>query len=125
MKIVLIVTLYLVSHVALCQDDDTIQYHHGLPETVEDTAQEIPQSDFNPKDSRVEISVEQLPQDVVKTLDKGPQYKGWQDGIILFDKKTELYWLQLKNDNSVRSYGFDKKGNSVSVQEKDFQDNPK
>ena len=106
----------------LAQDDDTIQYIHGLPETGEDTSQQVPQQDMAPADSMVEIGVEQLPRDLFKTLNKEPQFAGWQNDVLQLDKNTGLYWLHMRRGNVVRSYGFNQHGKPVSMTEKTIQE---
>jgi hypothetical protein len=106
----------LLCNVAFSQDDDTIQYIHGLPESVEDTSQQIPQ-DFPPRDQFVEISIEQIPQELYETLTEQPLYKGWQNQVMLLDKNTGLYWLRMKTKDVVRLYGFNANGKSVSFNE--------
>jgi hypothetical protein len=119
MKICMLSFLFVlsVSLTVFSQDDDTIQYIHGLPETGEDTAQQIITQDFAPADSVVEVSVEQIPQALFKTLSEGPQYAGWQNHIIQLDKNTELYWLHIRSGRNVRSYGFSPNGKPVSYRE--------
>ena len=102
----------------ISQDDDTIQYIHGLPETGEDTAQQVPQEDLAPADSMVQIGVDQVPRELLKTLTKEPQFSGWQNDVLLLDKNTGLYWLHMKRGNVRRSYGFNNNGKPVSMNEK-------
>ena len=106
----------------ICQDDDSIQYIHGLPETVEDTAQAVDQEDFLPADSLVEISPEQLPRELFRTLNEEPQFEGWENGNIQRDKNTKLFWLHLRSDSVSRSYGFAPNGKVVSVEEKSLKE---
>jgi hypothetical protein len=118
----LFVACILLCNVAFCQDDDTIQYIHGLPESVEDTSQQIPQ-DFLPRDQYLNISIEQIPQELYGTLTEQPLYKGWQNQVILLDKNTGLYWLRMRTKDVVRFYGFNANGKIVSYKETTLKQN--
>jgi hypothetical protein len=112
--------MLLLSLTMYGQDDDTVQYIHGLPETGEDTSQRIPQEDLAPAHSLVNISVQQIPKDLFKKLNDEPQFEGWQAGIIQLDKNTGLFWIHIKADSVTRSYGFNAEGKPVTVREKDI-----
>jgi hypothetical protein len=120
MKYAICTFILLISLTVHGQNDDTVQYIHGLPETGEDTSQQIPQEDIAPAHSLVDISVEQLPNELFKKLNDEPQFKGWQAGIIQFDRNTRLYWVRIKEDSVIRSYGFNGQGKPVSVREKNI-----
>ena len=104
------------------QDDDTIQFHHGLPEEQEDTVSKIQQQDFKPTDNFVEISAEQVPQELYKTLNREKLFKGWEHQVLQLDKNTGTYWLQIKDNARVRSYGLTAEGKIISVREKEDRD---
>lgn len=107
-----------ISVTAFGQDDDTINYVHGLPETEDIRASDFPEHDFGPKDSVVTLSVDQLPRELTETLEEQPQYKGWRKETIVLDKNTGLYWLHIKDTTTVRSYGFNANGKPVAVRER-------
>jgi hypothetical protein len=106
----------------LGQDDDTLQYIYGLPETGEDTSQQIPQHDLAPADTMVQIGVEQVPRELLRTLSKEPQFAGWQNDVLQLNKNTGLYWLHMRRGNVMRSYGFNRHGKPVSMNEKTIQE---
>lgn len=109
----------LTAFAAYAQDDDTVQYIHGLPQTGEDTVQqEIPQDDVAPTDSIVQLSPEQLPRELAKALGENPLYKGWEKSTIQLDRNTGLYWLHIRDQRTTRSYGFDDEGHPVTIREK-------
>ena len=100
------------------QDDDTVQYIHGLPQTGEDTVtQSWPKDDVAPADSIVQLSADQLPRDLVKSLDGNPLYKGWKNQTLQIDKNTGMYWIHFREQRRVRSYAFDESGHVVSLKE--------
>lgn len=98
--------------------DDSLRYIRGLPQHGDDTVQQVPEPDYQPRDNFVEIANEQLPPAVYKTLEEGPQYHGWQDAPLMLDKNTGLYWIHFTDDSTTRSYGFNKNGDPVSVRER-------
>jgi len=120
MKYAICTFMLFISLTVRGQDDDTVQYIHGLPETGEDTSQQIPQEDISPAPSLVDVSVEQLPKEMFKKLNDEPQFKGWQAGLIQYDKNTRLFWVHIKEDSVMRSYGFSGEGKPLSVREKDI-----
>jgi hypothetical protein len=111
----------LLALAAGAQDDDTIRFIHGLPETGEDTSQQIPQEDLGAKDSIVQISHEQIPHALLRTLSREPQYKGWETDGLELDNNTKVYWIHITDKNTIRSYGFRDNGQLVSVREKNNQ----
>jgi hypothetical protein len=120
MKYVICTFMLLISLMVHGQDDDTVQYTHGLPETGEDTAQQLPPEDVAPAHSLKDIPAEQLPNELFKKLNEEPQFRGWQAGIIQFDRNTNLFWVHIKEDSVMRSYGFNGEGKPVSVREKNI-----
>ena len=123
MKPYIVLTLILVVVTAArAQDDDTLQFVHGLPLTGEDTVQATPQQDLAPTDSIVNLSAEQIPTPLYKELDDGPQYRGWRKGLLQLDRNTGLYWIHIDDGKVRRSYGFSKDGKPVSVNEKNISE---
>jgi hypothetical protein len=120
MKYAICTFMLLISLMVHGQDDDTVQYIHGLPETGEDTAQQLPPEDVAPARALKEIPAEQLPSELFKKLNEEPQFRGWQAGIIQFDRNTNLFWVHIKEDSVMRSYGFNGEGKPVSVREKNI-----
>jgi hypothetical protein len=122
MKITIVVLVFFTclsgSTAVYSQDDDTIQYIHGLPETGEDTLQAPPRDDFQPTDSFVEIAVEQLPQALVKTLNDDAVYAGWENSIVQLDKNTGNYWIQIQKGDVIRYFCFNQQGKIVSMDER-------
>jgi hypothetical protein len=112
------IILFLGAASARGQDDDTIKYVHGLPVTGEDTLQQVPPDDVAPVDSIVQLSAEQIPRELFRELNENPLYKGWQNHTLQIDKNTGLYWLHIRDRETVRSYGFNRDGKPVSVREK-------
>jgi hypothetical protein len=119
MKVLVTALILVIIPIIVCaQDDDTIQYIHGLPVTGEDTLQQIPQEDLAPADSVAQISPEQLPRELLRTLNGDSIYRGWQKHSIQLDKNTGLYWVHIRESTRVRSYGFNANGKQVSIRER-------
>lgn len=102
------------------QDDDTIQYIQGLPESGNDESEQIPPADpqFN-KMSRV--SPERVPAPLQKAFNENPKFSNWRDGDVYYDKNTRLYRLVFNREEALITYSFDSEGNLVSLNEKDNQ----
>lgn len=104
-------------HIANAQTD-SIVYVHGLPITGQDT---LPsggaETDITNKNI-VTLSPEQLPTEIVKSLNEDELYKKWETARIVLDKNTDIYWIHFSTGNTIRSYGFNKAGNVVSIDEK-------
>lgn len=120
MRLTTTIAVLFLTILSVCgQDDDTVQYIHGLPQTGEDTVtQTITKDDVAPTDSIVQLSVEQLPRELVKALNDNSLYKGWEKHTLQIDKNTGLYWLHIRDRRRVRSYAFDGEGHVVSVNER-------
>jgi hypothetical protein len=101
------------------QDDDTIAFKHGLPETGEDTATVV---GLRPDGELVQISAEQVPQALYKHLNSEPQFKNWANHVLLLDKKTERYWLRMKRNDTLHTYVFAPDGTTVSVDVQNISD---
>ncbi|HYF69584.1 MAG TPA: hypothetical protein VD884_15670 [Ohtaekwangia sp.] len=119
MKLQCLLTVYfLFSSLMICAQDDSLHYIHGLPHMDEDSSMQSGAPDVAPFDKHVSVSVEQLPPAIVKTLNSGDQYNGWENASMSLDKNTKLYWLHFTTDSLRRSYGFHKDGSPVRVEEK-------
>jgi hypothetical protein len=118
----LAVLCFVSSQAAFSQDDDTIQFIHGLPETGEDTSQQLPQQDAPPADREVEVTLQQLPSALRETLAERPEYKGWQKATITLQKNTGYYIISIADSVRVRQFLLDKDGNQLSMNEKTRSD---
>ena len=105
---------------ACAQDDDTIEFVHGLPVTGEDTAQQIPQDEVPPADSLLQLAPRQVPRKLREAFEENTLFTGWRKHQILLDKHTGVYWLHLREGNTLRRYGFTEDGNPVSIMENDI-----
>jgi hypothetical protein len=116
-----LITLLLIgfSSALYGQDDDTVQFIQGLPVMDEDTVQHVPQPDVAPYQNKQSIKPQQLPHGVRNALNKNDLFANWQKEEILFDKNTGLYWIHFNKDNKVSSYGFNSRGDIVSLKEAD------
>jgi hypothetical protein len=102
---------------SFAQDDDTIAFKHGLPETGEDTAAA---PGLEPDASFIQISPEQVPQPLYNYLNSEPQFNKWTENVLLFDRKTNRYWLRMTNGKSLRTFIFTPDGKTVSIDERDI-----
>lgn len=98
---------------------DTITYIRGLPQSGEVTDKKD-SIDHPPFNKRTNITPEQLPAAIVSVLGKDKLYSGWENGEIQFDKNTKFYHVRIKDKNTVRIYVFSKKGDVVSLDEKNI-----
>jgi hypothetical protein len=108
----------LLSAAELCSaQTDTITYIRGLPESGE-VIDERDSVDHPPINKRTNISPEQLPSAVVKLLDHEKLYSGWRTGVLEYDQNTGFYHVAIRESKVIRKYMFDKKGNVVSLDER-------
>ena len=112
------VSLMFCAELASAQTD-TITYVRGLPQSdeISETKDSI---DHPPFDKRTNISAEQLPSSIVKTLDEGKLYSGWRHGGIEFDKNTGFYRILIKEEKVIRKYVFNKDGTVISLDERNI-----
>lgn len=108
---------FFIMHFATAQSD-SIEYINGLPITNQDTLPAGGADIDITNEKFVTLSPEQLPSEIVKTLNEDTLYKEWQNARIVLDKNTHLYWLHFSAGNTIRSYGFSKEGSVVSIDEK-------
>jgi hypothetical protein len=118
-KLLITCALIVFATALYAQDDDTIQFIQGLPVMDEDTVQHIPQPDVAPYFNKKSIRPQQLPRRVRNALNTNDLFVNWQNEKITVDNNTGLYWIVFSNENKVRSYGFNSRGDIVSFSETD------
>lgn len=119
MKTLLMLSLcFFATNWLFAQGDDSIQFIHGLPVTGEDTAQPVPQTDYAPEDNMVRVHPDSIPSPIAEAWDEFAPLKNWRNETIVFDRNTELYWIRIKQDSTLRSYGYTREGHPVSIKEK-------
>jgi hypothetical protein len=112
------VSLLFCAEPAFAQTD-TITYIRGLPQSGE-TSDKKDSIDHPPFNKRTNISVEQLPTSIVKTLESDKLYSGWQHGGIEFDKNTGFYHILIEEKKVIRKYVFNKDGTVISLDERNI-----
>jgi hypothetical protein len=63
-------------------------------------------------DERVSISRDELPDDLLQTLESD-QYKGWENATIYRHKTSDDYMLVIQDNGEVRTFYFDKEGKAI------------
>lgn len=76
--------------------------------------QELPKDLGPPKDS-VRVMRAALPGRLRRRLQRGEQYRGWEDAEIYLNRNTGLYMVYLRDSAITRVYGFDSGGKPVTV----------
>lgn len=116
--ILIAVWLMLIANVCYAQRD-TLVYIQGLPQTGEDTlAQQTRPADLSSLANYRQIRKAELPEAIQKTLRAEDKlYKGWKRGSLLLDENTGLYWIQISENNIIRSYAFSAAGEAVNIDE--------
>ncbi len=117
---ILVLATFIVapSTSVFAQDDDTIRYEHGLPITGEDSVQ-VPQRTVPSTDSLEPIAPSSAPEKLVNTLDRNSLFNGWRGQTLVHDHDSGLYWLHIRDGNTIRSYAFREDGHPMSVMERD------
>lgn len=62
----------------------------------------------------VEVSPDQLPKKIQKTLNENDLYKGWRNSPLYYDQRAKIYTLYTKKDSTITAYGFNDNGNAVT-----------
>lgn len=93
---------------------DSLRFKHGLPVREDDTVSDFPKQDFYPKNKYTRVPLSQIPSGIRSELNSDRLYKGWKEFPVYRDNNTQLYIIRTREGNSIRTYGFDKKGNPVT-----------
>lgn len=97
--------------------NDSTRYINGLPVSEDDTVQNFPIQDLEPKDQLVALPPNALPADLVKSLEKDELYAGWRDSTVYYDANTNLYFVHVKREGSVKIFGLNENGKPVTFSE--------
>jgi hypothetical protein len=98
---------------------DSTRYINGLPVSEDDTVTGFPGTDLGPKTILQPMSREDLPARLVEVLEKKPQYNGWRDSTIYFEKNTGIYHVPIKYNDGVKVFGLNENGDPVTFSETD------
>jgi hypothetical protein len=112
--IITIVAFILFSGATGYAQADSTRYIRGLPVSDDDTARQFPQEDLEPQDKIMVVPPYKLPSEVREALENQPQYQGWQDSTVYFDKNTRLYIVPVKNNEGIELYGLNENGEPVT-----------
>ena len=107
-------TLICLSAGKVLAQDDSTRYIFGLPVSEDDTARQFPVRDLAPKNTRTPVNASALPQSLLEILDREPQYEGWRDSTVYFDKNTGLYLVPVRYEQDVRIFGLNENGRPVT-----------
>jgi hypothetical protein len=61
---------------------------------------------------RVRIPASQVPTALRQTL-KDPQYNGWENSTVYFDKSSNQYSVEVMDGNNLKTYNFDQSGKAI------------
>jgi hypothetical protein len=103
--------------VAASAQGDSTQYIHGLPVTESDTARDFPQRDFLPRENYSLIPAAEMPDKLKEVLGDKSIYKGWEKMRVYLNKNTKLYMIRIVENNVMKIYGLDDRGNPVTFDE--------
>lgn len=106
--------LLLLGVIPVFGQDDSTRYIHGLPVSDDDTVRNFPQRDRQPNNRYRPLSVSELPSELRKVLDEEPQYEGWRDSTVYFEKNTDLYIVPVKYEGGIKIFGLQEDGNAMT-----------
>jgi hypothetical protein len=120
MKKLFVIMLMALAPEAYAQMGDTTNNEGG---TVPGNRyqQELP-DDLPPTHNEVRVKSFQLPKRLQRTLKRDALYQGWEDGVIYYNTRTELYTVHLTGDSTRRMYQFTRRGQPVAINEIDLED---
>jgi len=104
------------------QDDDTIEYVQGLPETGEESDVPPVSPDEVNTQSKVSVPRSKIPAAVLDALKDTALFDGWEKQEVFYDRKIKLYRVEVRGGETARFYMLDEDGKIVSVQEKTISD---
>jgi hypothetical protein len=118
MKLLIVFCFCISFCSAALAQTDSIEYVHGLPVTGDpDDTVTATTTDRAPKDILVEVPVDKLPRRLRKTLEKDPEYEGWEKFNVYRDVNTGLYILPIQRGSIIRTYGLNENGKPVTFSE--------
>jgi hypothetical protein len=122
MKLIIVLSVGLLSFQCTLGQSDSTLYINGLPVTQDDTVRNYPSSDYYPKDKTVVVPSNRLPEKLRTILNREPLYKGWDRLPVLYDKNTDRYTVRVITENDTVFYGLDRKGNPLTYGKKSKDD---
>jgi hypothetical protein len=107
MKVFAIILFACMGSVSVFAQQDTTSSTpiQGLPSGQQQAGEQ--------KEDRVEVDKAKLPPTMLKELNNGDQYKGWEDANIYYEKNSDQYLLNIAKENTTQTFRFDKDGNPI------------
>jgi hypothetical protein len=96
---------------------DSTEYRYGLPISNDDTVKRARSDEERARWTAVPIN--KIPKKLRHTLQKNDVYEGWEKGEVFFDAAIDRYLVRIREEKSVRTYGFSSSGAAVSFTEED------
>jgi hypothetical protein len=112
-KLVIFLTGMLLAMAAYAQspvpDPDTI------PDPVKQTdpASGVRPQNMNYANDHVKITPKQVPAAIVRTLESGSQYVGWEKGAVYKNKSGSVFTIEITHADTTKTYRFDTMGRPV------------
>jgi len=119
MRLVSVIIVLLIFPAAVFAQDDSIQYRFGLPLPGEDSIVDSSEPDRPPYRRIEALRYEELPEDLVRALDKQAIYEGWRDTLIYFDPASKLYIVPVPYANGIRIFRMNARGKPVAFDDVD------
>jgi hypothetical protein len=113
MRLLLITILVFISLNGKAQSD-SIDYNHGVPIGNDDTVQNFPDNDLEPKTKLSVVDAEKLPATLRKALKTKSIYKGWDKFPVIFNHTTGLYQIRVVQAGDTTVLGVNKNGDTVT-----------
>jgi hypothetical protein len=114
MRIIFIVVLFIFLSLKGIAQADSIDYNHGVPVNDDDTVQNFPEADFEPKTKLILVKPDQIPGSLKKALTRRSVYNGWDKFPVYLNETTGFYEIRVINAGDTTALAVDKKGNTVT-----------
>ena len=86
------------------------------PDTLKNQVRQtdpVPQTmphDANYTTNKLKITTAEFPEAIKQSLNKGPEYEGWQKGMAYKSKDGKEFILEMREADTLRVFRFDKAG---------------
>lgn len=110
-----LLTSFIILNSFLTQaQEDSIQLIYGLPITGDDTADDQRSRLHNNVRRVVALPLQELPDDLVRTLDGNDIYSGWRDTVVYLDETSKLYIVPVRYEGGIRTFRMNARGRPVA-----------
>jgi hypothetical protein len=119
-----LITLFCVATclVSLGQSDSTTEYRQGLPVSDDDTVQNFPARDFYPKNKYKVVPPSEVPEKVLKTLNRKSVYRGWEQMPVYLDVNIDIFYVRVRSTSDTITFGLNRQGKAVAYGRKSIDD---